>query len=82
MAAPVVMRFNISSGVLLKSTTICKLLLVEPSFKAIKELFLKVRTHPFTIIVCSVGVVFNISFIRIRAIIKLELKTKFTKFSI
>ncbi len=62
IAAPVVIRLRIFSGVLLKSTTICTLLLQLPSFKAINWLLLNVLTQPFTKTVISVCFDFNNSF--------------------
>ncbi|MNY22300.1 hypothetical protein D3C86_1559000 [compost metagenome] len=49
IAAPVVMRFNKASSVLLKSTTIWMFPMQEPSFIAINWLLRKVRTHPITV---------------------------------
>jgi hypothetical protein len=40
--------------------------LVDPSFKAMKELFLNVRTQPFTVNVCPVAAPASISLILTR----------------
>ena len=59
IAAPVVILFNVSSGVFSKSITHCMLFIVEPSFKAIKRLLLKVLTHPLIITSCKTEPDFN-----------------------
>ena len=60
--APVVMSFNISSSKFDKSTTICTLFIVEPSFRAIKFTCLlprRVRTQPFTLTIAPKSRRFN-----------------------
>ena len=59
IAAPVFILFKVSSGVFSKSITHCILFIVEPSFKAIKRLLLKVLTQPFITTYCKTVADFN-----------------------
>jgi hypothetical protein len=64
MQAPVVTCLSSSSGKAGTSATICILLMVEPSFRAINAMFLlplRVRTQPFTVISLLNSVEFNAS---------------------